>query len=142
MSKLCHSFLTWFWRCFVSLIKFSYWSEFHFNIITGSAVMTIFFINDWPEIRKSEILPSEFWPISEDWGKLEIQSLARMSQMLLNAAKCHSYSLYSFWVIKGKSTRGEGVKLPPPNRDGLKANINSLKWWDNSKSRSLLSSLR
>ena len=28
---------------FVSLVKFSYWSKFHVNIIIGSAVMTIFF---------------------------------------------------------------------------------------------------
>ena len=32
-----------FRRCFVSLIKFSYWSRFHVNIITGSGIMTIFF---------------------------------------------------------------------------------------------------
>ena len=34
---------------------------------------------DWPEIRKSEILPPEFCPISEDWGKLWIPNLAWMS---------------------------------------------------------------
>ena len=32
-----------FWRYFVSLVKFSYWSKFHFNILTGSGIMTIFF---------------------------------------------------------------------------------------------------
>ena len=33
-----------FFSCsFVSLVKFSYWSMFHVNIITGSSVMTIFF---------------------------------------------------------------------------------------------------
>ena len=26
-----------------SLVKFSYWSKFHFKIITGSRIMTIFF---------------------------------------------------------------------------------------------------
>ena len=42
------NFLTWH-HCqillqgFVSLVKFSYWSNFHVNIITGSGVMTIFF---------------------------------------------------------------------------------------------------
>ena len=30
-------------RCFASLVKFSYWSKFHLNIITGSGVMTIYF---------------------------------------------------------------------------------------------------
>ena len=43
-----HNFPTWgdhpfFWGCFVSLVKFNYWSKFHVNIITGSGVITIFF---------------------------------------------------------------------------------------------------
>ena len=37
------------------------------------------FVRDWPKIRKSEIPPSEFCPISEDWGKLWILNSARMS---------------------------------------------------------------
>ena len=36
-------FFFFFWSCFVSLVRFSYWSEFYVNIITGSGVMTIFF---------------------------------------------------------------------------------------------------
>ena len=36
------------------------------------------FIRDWPEIRKSEILPSEFCPISRDWDKIWLPNLARM----------------------------------------------------------------
>ena len=32
------------------------------------------FIRDWPEIRKSEILLSEFCPISRDWYELKYQS--------------------------------------------------------------------
>ena len=36
------------------------------------------FIRDWPEIRKSEILPSEFCPISGDWGKLWIPNLGKI----------------------------------------------------------------
>ena len=31
------------WHCFVFLVKFSYWSKFHVNIITGSGIMIIFF---------------------------------------------------------------------------------------------------
>ena len=37
------------------------------------------FIRDWPEIRKSEIPPSKFCPISGDWGELWIPNLAWMS---------------------------------------------------------------
>ena len=35
--------VNFFWYYLVSLVKFSYWSQFHFNIITGSGVMSIFF---------------------------------------------------------------------------------------------------
>ena len=79
-----------FWRGFVSVVKFSYWSKFHVNIITGSGVMTVSFIRDWPEIWKSEIPPSGFCPISGDWGgELAIPNVVRMSLlkcywMLLN----------------------------------------------------------
>ena len=37
--------------------------------------MTIFFYKGWPKIRKSEIPPSEFWPISGDCGKLGMPNL-------------------------------------------------------------------
>ena len=70
-----------FWRCFVSLVKFSYWSKFHVNIITASVIMTIFFYKGWPEIRKSEIPPSEFCPMSGDWGELWIPNLVQMFQI-------------------------------------------------------------
>ena len=68
-----------FWHRFVSLVKFSYWSKFRVNIITGSGIMTIFFYEGLtrnPEIRKTT---SEFCPISRDWGELLIPNLARMS---------------------------------------------------------------
>ena len=39
------------------------------------------FIKDWPEIRKSEIPPSKFCPVSGDWGKLVTLNSARRSQM-------------------------------------------------------------
>ena len=68
-----------FWRCFVSLVKFSYWSKFHVNFITGSGIMTIFFYTGLTEIRKSEIPPSEFCPMSGDWGEFWVPNLVRMS---------------------------------------------------------------
>ena len=33
--------VNFFWGCCVSLVKFSYWSKFHVNIMTSSGVMTI-----------------------------------------------------------------------------------------------------
>ena len=79
------------------------------SLVTGLSFMSILslvlelwqfsFIRDWPEIRKSEIPPSEFCPISGDWGKLWIPNLARMSLI-----ECY----WIFWVIKGKQTGGGG----------------------------------
>ena len=45
-------------RCFVSLVKFSYMSKFHVNIITGSEVMTISFYKEMtrnPEIGNTSV---------------------------------------------------------------------------------------
>ena len=59
------------------------------SLVTGQSIISISslvlelwqfsFTRDWPEIRKSEIHPSEFCPISGDWGELWIPNLARMS---------------------------------------------------------------
>ena len=77
-----------FWHCLVSLVKFSYWSYLHVNMIIGSGVMTSFFYKALTRIRKSEILLSHFCPMSGDWAKLVIPNLARMSLM-----KC-------YWILQ------------------------------------------
>ena len=61
------------------------------SLVTGPSFMSISpqllelwqfsFVRDWSEIRKSEIPPSEFCPISGDWGKLGTSNLAQMSRM-------------------------------------------------------------
>ena len=55
------------------------------------------FIRDWPEIRKSKIPPSEFCPISGDWGELWVPRLARMSLMecywMLQNARVTSFTV-------------------------------------------------
>ena len=88
-----------FWHCYVSLVKFSYWFKFHVNIFTSSRVLWQFsFIRDWPEIRKSEIPLSEFCRISGDWGELGTSKLARMSLI-----KC-------YWMLQ--YTRVTAVTIP------------------------------
>ena len=54
-----------FWRCHVSLVKFSYWSKFHVNIITGSRVTTFCFIRNWPDI--SDIGNTLVWVLHNIW---------------------------------------------------------------------------
>ena len=77
--------------CFVSFVKFSYWSKFHVNISTGSGVMAIYFYQGLT--RNLEIRNTFICPLSGDWGELGIPNLTQMSnEMLLNAAKCQGYS--------------------------------------------------
>ena len=54
-----------FWRCFVSPVKFSYWSKFYVNIITGSGIMTIFFYKGLT--RNPEIESTLVWVLPNIW---------------------------------------------------------------------------
>ena len=89
------------------------------SLITGPRFMSISslvlelwkfsFIRDWPEIRISEIPPSEvglpnIWRLGPVMDTKFGTNLS--NRMLLNAAKFQGYSFYHFWVIKGKPTGG------------------------------------
>ena len=108
---------TFFWRCLLFLVKFSYWSKFHVNIITGSGAMTIFFYK-WLN-RNPEIGISPVWCFSNTWRLEQVRDTKFgtnvSNEMLLNSTKCQDYNFYCFWVFKTKPTRREGVevKLPP-----------------------------
>ena len=71
-------------------------------------------IRDWPEIGKSDIPTSEFFPISGDWGKLGTPNLAAMS--LLKCWMLRNARVASFTVLEPlrKSQQGEVVKLITP----------------------------
>ena len=95
------------------------------SLVTGPSFMSItglvlelwqfLFIKDWPE---SEIGNTPVWAWANIWklGRVRETKFSTIvsNKSLLNAAKLHGYSFYSFWVIKGKLTGGRGVKLPPP----------------------------
>ena len=106
-----------FWRCFVSLANFSYWSKFHANIITGSGIMTIFFYKGLT--RNTEIENTPVWVLPNIWRQGQVMYVKFgtniSNRMLLNAAKYQGCSFYRFWFIKGKPTGGR--KLPPPPPD-------------------------
>ena len=124
-----HNFLTWpqrqiFLSYSLSLVKFSYWSKYHFNIITGSGIMTIFFYKGFT--RNPEIENTPVWVLPNTWRLEQVMDTKFgtnvSNRMLLNAAKCHGYSFNRFWVIKGKLTGGGGKITPkPPLRLGLKS---------------------
>ena len=107
-----------FWCCFVSLVKFSYMSKLHVNIIAGSGVMTISFYKRLT--RNLEIVNTPIWVFPNIWrlGRVRNSKFGtnNSNKMSLNAAKCQRCSFYRFWVIKGKPT-GEGINLIPPGPD-------------------------
>ena len=84
----------------VTCLKF----KIHVNVITGSGVVTLFFIMYWPEIRKLKIPSSEFCLI---FGTND------SNKMLLNTAKWQGYSLQK------TNSRGRGLNYPPTSRLGL-----------------------
>ena len=103
------------WRCRVSLVKFSCWSKFHVNIMTGSGVMTIFFYKRLT--RNPEIGNTPVWVLPNIWrlGRVRDTKFGTnvSNKKLLNTAKCQGYNFYRFWVIKKKPTGA--VKFPSPH---------------------------
>ena len=97
-------------------ILFSYWSKFHVNIITG--VMTIFLCKRLT--RNPESGNTTIWVLPNIWRLEKVRDTKFgtnvSNEMLLNPAKCQGYSVYRFWVIKGKLT---GRKITPTHTPRL-----------------------
>ena len=106
---ICVSF---FWHRRVSLVKFNYWSTFHFNIITGSGVTAIRDLTRNPEIENTPI-----WVLFNIWRLGQVRDtkldINVFNEKWLNAAKWKVYSFYRFWVVKRKPTMGVGGKYTP-----------------------------
>ena len=107
--------------CRVSCAKFSYWSRFHVNIMTGSGATTIFVSKGLT--RNSEIRNTLFWVLLNIWRLGWVRNTkfgTNVSyKILLNGAKCQCYTISRFWVIKRKPT---GCKTtPPPTQIKVKA---------------------
>ena len=114
------------------------------SLITGPSFMTIssqvLELWQFPFIRKGltrnhlEIGNTPVWVFRNIWrlGKVRNTKFGKnvSNKILLDAAKCQSYSFYLSWVIKGKPTGGRGVGdkiTPPPSRLGLKSS-HLLQW--------------
>ena len=76
-ADIATSLILFIFPCFV--VKFSYWSKFHANIITASGVMTILVYKGLTRNLKSKIPPSGFYQISGGWGKLGLPTFEQMS---------------------------------------------------------------
>ena len=101
--------LQFFLTFFVFLVKFSYWSKSHVNIITGSGVMTISFYKGLT--RNLEIGNTSLWvlPNIRRLGRVKNTKFGTniSNKMSLKAALCYGCFFYRFWVIKGKPTGGK-----------------------------------
>ena len=114
------------------------------SLVTGPSFISIsslvlelwqfYFIRDWPEIRKSEIPPSEFCPISGDWGELCILNFARMSLIecygMLQNSKVTAFTVFE--LLRENQLGGWGVKLrsfPNKIRVELQQHLGSRKFF-------------
>ena len=97
-----------FWRYFLFLVKFSYWSKFHVSIITGSGIIIFFFYKGLT--RNPEIGYTPFWLLPKFWRLGWVMDTKCgtnvCNRILLNDAKFACYSFLHFWIIKGKPTEG------------------------------------
>ena len=105
------------------------------SLVTGPSSMSISslilelwhfsFIRDWQEIRKSEIPPSEFCPISRDWGESEIPNLAQMSLIkcywMLQNARVTAFTV-SELLRENQQGAGGNYPLPPPPTTQIRVN--------------------
>ena len=109
------------WRSLVSLVKFSYWSKFPFNIITGSGFMTIFSFQFSSVSSKSGNRNNPVWvlPISGGLRELGIPDLARISLI-----KCYwmmQSARVTVFTVTELLREKQGVKLPThPNQIKIK----------------------
>ena len=96
----------------ISLVKFSYWSKFLVNIITG--VMAIFI---YKELKSKIIGNIPIWVLPNNWRLKQVRNTKFgtnvSKKMLLNAAKCQGYTFYHLWVIKEKPTVESKITLTP-----------------------------
>ena len=106
--------VNFFWR-FVSLLKFSYWSKIHVNIINGSETMTIFFFKGLT--RNLDIGNTPVWVLSNiwRWGELWIANLARMSLIecywMLQNSRVTAFTVFE--LLRENQLGGKITPLPP-----------------------------
>ena len=113
------------------------------NLVTGPRFMLISslvlelwqfsFVRGWPEIQKSKMRPSEFRPISGDWGGLVLPIMAGMSVIII---KCYwmlqdaRFTAFTvFELVRENPTWGGGVKLNPPSAQPNQIRFNSCFVW-------------
>ena len=112
-----------FWRCFVSLVSFSYWSKFRVNVITSSRVMIISFYKGLT--RNLERF--EFCSISGDWERQGIPNLAPAFLIkcyrILRNARVTAFIIFEA-LRENKLEKGLNLPSPYPHHDTTQIRVN------------------
>ena len=101
-----------FWHCFVSLVRLSYWSKFHVNIITGSGVMTIFFYEGLA--RNPEIGNTSVWVLPNNRRLRRVRgakfgtNVSNKMLLMLKNARVAAFTVSEFKEKRTWGTRGGG----------------------------------
>ena len=106
-----------FLSCFVSLVKFSYWSKFHVNIITGSGIMAIFFNKGLT--RDPEIGNTPVWVLPNIWRLGRVMHTAfgkNVSNRMLQNARLTAFTIFE--LLGGTNCVG-GINLPTTQINGV-----------------------
>ena len=119
--------VNFFWRGFLSFAKFSYWSKFHVNIITGSGVMTIFFYKRLSRNLEIEITP--VWVLPHIWRLGQVRDTKFgtnvSNKVLLNAENTRVTAFTVSELLRENQQGGSKITpnpAPPPSpRLGLRA---------------------
>ena len=110
--------IKFFWRCFVCLVNFSYWSKFHVNIMTGSGIMKIFLYKGLT--RNPKIGNTPVWVLPNVWrlGRVMDTHLARMSLIecywMLQNSGVTAFTVFELSKENQLGGEGGGITPPPP----------------------------
>ena len=106
-----------FWRYFVSLVKFRYWSKFHVNIIICSGIMTIFFYKGLT--RKLETGSTPLWIFPSIWRLRWVMdtkfgtNVSNKCYWMLQNSRATVFTIFT--VINGKKLGLVKLAFPHPD---------------------------
>ena len=116
ISIFQHVIVNSLWCCFISLVKFSYWSKFHVNFITCSRVMTISFYNGLT--KNLEIRNTPVWILPNTWRLGQVRNTTFgtniSNKMLLNASNARVTAFTVSELLKENQEGGGGKITPHP----------------------------
>ena len=125
---------------FVPLVKLSYWSKFHVNIITDSGIITVFFYKGLT--RNPEIGNIPVWFLPNIWrlGKVMDTKFGTNipNKILRNAAKFRITALTAFELLREKTfIRIKKFELdrplPKKTKKSIRINERLIRWTNNER---------